>query len=308
MRISFIVPMYNEEMNIKRCIESILSEMQGDDELIVVDNGSSDRSNNICIQYARLRLLTLPRNTIGAARNYGSNFAKNELIAFIDADCEIVSGWRNSVIKAISNDNIAAVGSRYQIPTSPHIIEKVWYSQKLNKVSKVKYINSGNFIIKKTVFVSLGGFNEKLITGEDAELGWRINKEGYIIVEDPEIICIHHGNPKSIMEFYRKQKWHAVGMLGTFRVSFYDKPFLMTCFFICSLLSATYFLMIRSICFLIISILLIPSSTAIYRVIQYNKIWYLIHYMILYTIYYIARSHALIEMVLFDKKRFSLMA
>jgi len=256
------------------------------------------------MKYRQITLISVPRMTISSARNIGVRNTKNELIAFIDADCVILPGWRKRVIHCISKGDIAAVGSRYHLPNNPNIIEKVWYSQKIHEVSRAKYINSGNLVVKKKIFEKIGGFNEQLITGEDAELGWRLNRDGYIVVEDPTIVCIHNGNPKSLAGFYKKQKWHAIGMFGTYRISLFDKPLIMTfAFFICIIIAIFINIKKVPLVYSILTFLSVPTITSIYRVYQYKNVKYIFHLVALYVIYYTARLHALLEITFLVHKR-----
>jgi glycosyltransferase involved in cell wall biosynthesis len=301
-RISFIIPMKNASKYISRCLEAILAEMESGDEIIVVDNGSTDDSVSIAGQIKDVTILHCPEGTIGYLRNYGASRSQGDILAFIDADCVISQGWRSHVIKNLEAEGISATGSRYEIPENAVWIEKAWFSQKILKAAPASYINSGNFAIKREAFSSVGGFDEKLITGEDAELGWRLNGKGYIIIEDPEVECVHLGNPKTLKDFYRKQKWHALGMMGTFKHSFWDKPLLMTIAFLASV--SAFFITLpwllrrgRGLSGMFVSCGWVPCITAGYRAYQYRNVKYFFHLIILYFIYFAARSKALIEIL-----------
>lgn len=88
--ISVIVPVYKAEKVIARCIESVIAQEYKDWELILVDDGSPDRSGEICDEYAKKdeRILVVHQKNAGAsaARNHGIDVAQGEYICFIDAD------------------------------------------------------------------------------------------------------------------------------------------------------------------------------------------------------------------------------
>lgn len=90
MRISFIVPVYKVEKYLPQCIESIISNKKADLELILVDDGSPDRSGRICDEYAQNdnRIVVIHKENAGvsAARNEGINIAKGDYIWFLDSD------------------------------------------------------------------------------------------------------------------------------------------------------------------------------------------------------------------------------
>lgn len=299
--ISFIIPLYNEEHTILMCLEAIMGQMSSEDEIIVVDNGSSDGSLKRIQHIQNVLLIHKPDSTIGAVRNAGSEMAKGQILAFIDADCIICPRWRENVIKTFSNNEIGATGSKVDIPDDAVWIEKAWYSQRDSKSYSASYINSGNLIVKKDVYEEVGGFLESLITGEDSELGWRINKAGFAILNNPEIRAIHMGNPKKLRNFYNKEKWHALGMLGTFKISCYDKPLIMTILFAVCNISAmiTLLNMIKNgtvshaVVLFILLTGCIPVVTAMYRVLQFRNVKYFMHLVILYWVYYLARTYVL---------------
>ena len=88
--VSIIVPIYNVERYLSRCIDSILSQSFIDFELILLDDGSPDRCGFICDEYAvkddRIRVIHQENAKISATRNAGLDAAEGEWIAFIDAD------------------------------------------------------------------------------------------------------------------------------------------------------------------------------------------------------------------------------
>lgn len=88
--VSVIVPVYNTETYIAECIESVIAQTFTDWELILVNDGSTDRSGAICDEYAtrdpRIRIIHQPNAGVSAARNTGLDSAKGEWITFLDAD------------------------------------------------------------------------------------------------------------------------------------------------------------------------------------------------------------------------------
>lgn len=89
-RITIIVPVYNAEQYISRCIESILNQSINDWQMILVDDGSNDKSYEICQQFAvldsRIRVVHQENAGAGAARNMGLDIARGDYIVFVDSD------------------------------------------------------------------------------------------------------------------------------------------------------------------------------------------------------------------------------
>lgn len=89
-KISVIVPVYNVEQYLPRCIESILAQTYNDFELLLINDGSSDNSGNICDEYAknnsRVRVFHKENGGVSSARNMGLDNAQGEYVVFVDSD------------------------------------------------------------------------------------------------------------------------------------------------------------------------------------------------------------------------------
>lgn len=108
-KISVIVPVYNVEKYIKRCVESILNQTFKDYELILIDDGSTDQSGKICDQfvtkYTNVRCYHKRNGGLSDARNYGIEKSKSEYITFIDSDDYVSSQYLECLYKACVSTN-----------------------------------------------------------------------------------------------------------------------------------------------------------------------------------------------------------
>ena len=98
-KFSIIVPVYNSEKTLKKCIDSILGQTLQDFELILVDDGSADSSLRICKEYSylnNLRVISQPNGGVSKARNTGISVAKGEWLCFVDSDDYIESAFLSS--------------------------------------------------------------------------------------------------------------------------------------------------------------------------------------------------------------------
>lgn len=87
--ITVVVPVYNAEKYLKRCLDSIVSQTKKELDIVLIDDGSTDSSGAICDSYlsdGRVRVFHLLNGGVGAARNYGINQARGKYIAFVDSD------------------------------------------------------------------------------------------------------------------------------------------------------------------------------------------------------------------------------
>ena len=104
--ISVIVPVYNTEKYLRRCIDSILAQTYQDFELLLIDDGSKDSSGAICDEYAskdaRVRVFHKENGGVSSARNVGLDNAKGEWITFCDSDDEVKPNWLDLFCMQIS--------------------------------------------------------------------------------------------------------------------------------------------------------------------------------------------------------------
>ena len=117
-QISVIVPVYNAEKYLHRCIDSILVQTFADFELLLIDDGSPDRSGAICDEYAqkdsRICVFHKPNGGVSSARNLGLDNAKGEWISFVDSDDEIpIDGLANLAAGSNYGDGIDFVSAGY---------------------------------------------------------------------------------------------------------------------------------------------------------------------------------------------------
>lgn len=137
--ISVIIPVYNAEKYLPKCIESVLQQTYSNLEIIMVDDGSQDNSVSIIESYqardSRIKLITQKNSGVSAARNTGIRNATGEYIGFVDSDDWIDSGMYETLLELLDKNNaeissveINRVFDEQDIPTSKPGIEKV-YSQ-----------------------------------------------------------------------------------------------------------------------------------------------------------------------------------
>lgn len=303
MNISFVIPVLNGDKYIQQCLESIFSEITEVDEVIVIDNGSTDRTVSIVESFENVELLIQPDITVAAMRNRGEALSRNMLLAFIDADCVLCEGWRRQVIDVFANGSVHAAGSLYDIPDNACWIEKAWFSQKVTEKAQAKYINSGNLVVWRAVFNALNGFDETLVSDEDCDFGERLNKAGYFMLEDPNIRVVHLGNPKSVKEFYVKETWHATSALAGQTLNSLDRPTMMSIFFGISVLFSFVFIVAAvfvgaNLLWLVLSVLFVPLVTAIYRAHQFKRYRYIPELTLLWWIFYLVRIKIIVNHLL----------
>jgi glycosyltransferase involved in cell wall biosynthesis len=303
-RFSVVVPVFNGIEHLRTCLESVTAAIgrYQNAELIVVDNGSTDGSYELLLGDYVSAAKTFQQKgvTIAALRNFGARAAGGDYLCFIDADCVIGQDYFERAASVLASLDAGAVGSMVDLPPRPQWIEKTWHMLHAPvKDGYVNYLNSGNFVVKRAVFERIGGFDETLITGEDAELGVRLGAAGFKIYESQEIKAIHLRNPKTLRQFVRRQVWHGLGMFGSAKIDWFDKPLLLT--FAHLLLPAAGAINLfvswtglgwRVVAFAV-SLALAPVAAVTYRSIQQGKLQRPLRSMLLYSLYLDSRIYAL---------------
>lgn len=237
--ISVIVPTYNEEKYIGRCITSILAELKNihiPNEVIVVDNLSSDTTASIIEHFPIIHLTCDKKGSPSATRNLGANNARYEILCFIDGDCLVTPNWFQQVIIALENASIGAYGGPALSPEDGNWVETTWAPTAIKPfVINKSALPGANFSLRRNLFHQLGGFDANLTTAEDDDLSKRILQLGVNVVSDSNHPVIHLGYPKSLLDIFKKQIWHgssqlkAHGLLG-------DKMVILTTLWIAAIL------------------------------------------------------------------------
>lgn len=117
IKYSVIVPVYNVENYLPRCIDSLLAQNYADLEILLIDNGSKDQSGQICedyaAQFANITAYHIPNKGVGSARNFGLAKAKGEFICFVDADDYLVGNLFSDVESQLDSQLDLVVFSYY---------------------------------------------------------------------------------------------------------------------------------------------------------------------------------------------------
>jgi len=296
-RVSIIIPMYNAETTIASCLDALfkLNYPKDDLEVIVVDHSSTDSSHFIARQYS-VKILQKKGGTISSVRNYGAQSALGEIYAFVDSDCVVHEDWLQNAIEVLKRPDVSATGSGYTCPENCTWVEKAWLYESKHAAFQTNFITSGNFIIKAEAFQSIGGFNEGIMTCEDAEICLRLLNRGHKLINSSEIRVTHLGNPKTIRTFIKKETWYGKNMAATLRLNYFDKVFSATLLFALAnigiILGVIQAVVFRTTQLFFGSILVLCGVllfSTLYRIRRSKKIALFFHTFVLYYFYFLAR-------------------
>ena len=215
--VTVIVPVYNAEISLEKCIESILDLDYPKDklEIIFIDNNSTDASLSILEKYKdRIKVLNEKKQGAPAARNKGIKEASHEIIAFADADCEVDKEWLKKLVEVLAkNQNISAVGGKILSKKPCNDIERygeiIHDNEKAINFYDPPYIASGNMAIKKSLIIKVGMFDEEIVRSEDLDMFFRLNSIGYRFKYTPEAVVFHQ-NEKTLKGLFKEGFMHGV--------------------------------------------------------------------------------------------------
>jgi glycosyltransferase involved in cell wall biosynthesis len=211
-----VIPARNAERTIGACLAALVERTPADNvEIVVADNGSTDRTLEIAARYP-VRIVRVPWGFVSKVRNDGARVAQGQIVAFVDSDCDVLPHWYEALTSALADPRIGVVGCRHELPASTTWCERAWQAAHVKPgehlESDVAYVPAGNMALRRDRFLSVGGFDESLETGEDPDLCVRVARRGYRVVSAPAMRCIHHGEPKSLVHVFRRERWHGRGV------------------------------------------------------------------------------------------------
>ena len=183
--ITVVIPALNEEEFIGDCLRSIRAQTLSPDEIIVVDNGSTDRTVEIAEELAD-RVIIIPDVGIVALRQAGAEAAKYPIIVSTDADTTYPSFWLEKLLRHFSDPNVVAVGGSIR-PSVPGSMEKI-YASGLNTSASTGLFLGANMAYRRDALLKSGGY-VKVKRAEDWALATRLRTQGRIVY-DPEAYVI----------------------------------------------------------------------------------------------------------------------
>ncbi len=300
LAVSVIIPALNAEQHLKTCLAALRRQSLPFDqfEIIVVDNGSTDNTCQVATSFSAT-LLVHPGIRVGALRNRGAVVAKGAVLAFLDSDCIPEPNWLERGLESLAQ-HPSITGAPYETPPDANWLQRAWFSQRKAGRRESELINSGNLFVPKAIFHTIGGFDETLQSGEDAEFCLRAKQHTSVVIDD-RIRVVHLGNPNTLGEFCRRELWYGLGALGSAKLNLADKPLIGTLLFLLFTLMQCVgilsFFLGASHSLLLISTLLVIGLvvlTVFYRGLQYQNWQHALPLALLYYLYYASRSLALV--------------
>lgn len=193
MTISVIVCAHNEEAFLAPCLHSLLAQTRVPDEILLIDNASTDRTREVAAAIPGVRVIDEPRKGLVVARERGRHEARGELLVYVDADCRAPLTWLERVERRFAHrPRLIALSAGYRfydwdwwgrllirlydisLAPATHVLVK-----HILRVGVVFY--GGNFAVRREALEAIGGFDTTIeFHGEDTNLGRRLFRVGAV--------------------------------------------------------------------------------------------------------------------------------
>jgi GT2 family glycosyltransferase len=215
--VAVVIPARDEEATLERCLRSLLSQSLGPAEIVVVDDGSSDRTPQILRGFAGVTVLQSGGGGPSRARNLGLLATRAEVVAFTDADCICHERWLEELLAVLASGDWAGVGGDQQSPRDESdfgrrvqaFLKAVGfvadYVRTTDRVIEVPHNPTCNVAYRRQVLLQSGGFDEALWPGEDVDLDHRIRSLGHRLAYTPRAV-VEHYRPRDLSGFRRMMR------------------------------------------------------------------------------------------------------
>lgn len=217
--VSIIVPVYNEEKYLESCISSLMEQSYNPVEIIIIDDGSSDKSMELAKKFP-VKILKQMHKGPGAARNKGVKFSKGDIIVLADADMKFDKNYIKFLIKPILRNQAIGTFVKEEYVANPNNIwSKCWSINSglpFDRRLPENYKDTENAFraIKKQYFLQGKGYNTHEGYTDDSSLSKKINKEA---INAPGAKSYHY-NPSTLTEVYYSARW--IGRSNLFKSTF----------------------------------------------------------------------------------------
>lgn len=213
IKVTLYIPCFNAENTIRECLEGVFNQALVPDEILVIDDGSTDKTIEIVRKYPVKIISHVENRGLAAARNSAIENAQGEFIASLDTDCIADPEWLSRMIARLGAQDIAGVGGRLVEKYSDSVFDR-WRSVHMkqewkDEKSSPDFLFGSNTVFRKQAITDAGLYNEVFKTNyEDVDMCRRLKNAGWALVYEPKAL-VHHlkrDNISSLLNAY--WRWH----------------------------------------------------------------------------------------------------
>jgi GT2 family glycosyltransferase len=210
-RISVVVCTYNSEPTLRACFDGLKRLDYPDYEVIVVNDGSTDATDEITQEYG-FRLVSTENLGLASARNLGLEAATGEIVAYIDADAYPDPHWLSHLAVSFMKSSHTGVGGpNIPPPGDGHVAECVANApggptHVLLSDREAEHIPGCNMAFRKASLVAIGGFDPQFrVAGDDVDICWRLQDQGWTVGFSPGAVVWHHRRDR-VLGYLKQQR------------------------------------------------------------------------------------------------------
>lgn len=197
-KVSVVVCAYNAERTMEACLASLAVLNYPDYEVIVVNDGSRDRTLEIAESYSYCRIISQPNRGLSVARNVGAEAATGEIVAYTDSDCVADPDWLTYLVAKMEASGLAACGGPNFPPPEDSLVPAAVAvapggpTHVLLSDEVAEHIAGCNMAFRRAALLELGGFDPVYrAAGDDVDICWRFQDAGCVIGFSPAAIVWH---------------------------------------------------------------------------------------------------------------------
>lgn len=225
MKLTIAIPAYNEEAYLPECLACILRCIEGrtnrqEIELLVVDNGSTDRTAAVVRNFPAFRLVREPRKGLTRARQRALQEARGDILAFVDADTHMPAGWIDRMMEPFcTNSRTVCVSGPYRYfdlpPMKQGLVKLYWLLAAQPVYACTRYMAvGGNFAARTEALRFIGGFDTSIaFYGEDTNIARRLKVCGDVVF-DMQLVMETSGRRLAAEGFVRTAVRYAANFLS----------------------------------------------------------------------------------------------
>ncbi len=205
MKLSIIIPAYNEEKYLPATLDAINAALTDDAEVIVVDNLSIDTTRQIAEERGAMVVTETERN-IGQVRNKGAEAATGDVLVFIDADSIVRPGIFEKIMEAAADRRCLGGSAAVEYEPIDNRLLIHWFMKLFPILGELMKMRGGALqFCRPDVFRDLGGFDTTIYVGEDIDFGWRLDR----LARDRNALTTFIKEPKVLTS---SRRWSRMGL------------------------------------------------------------------------------------------------
>jgi len=208
--VSIVIPAYNAERTLRECLQGVTTlKWSGELEVIVVNDGSSDKTSEIASSFSKVKVINVPHEGVAQATNIGVKAAHYDIVVLVDADAVLETDWLEKIIPSLDDSSVAAV-SGYAVTANRSIIGKLMgydVESRLDRVpTDTDHLFTMNVACRRNALLEVGLFNKELHAGQDVDLSRRLKAAGYRLILRKDARCRHYW--KDNLKGYLRQQYN----------------------------------------------------------------------------------------------------